>query len=347
MFYRMLQTSQDMLQPMRRVARGGSAILGQVALQHPAFDAVRMMRATLEVFGHAGITHRRPAFALGPIRVGNRLVEIEEEVVASTPFASLLHFRKDVDIRLPRVLVVAPMSGHFATLLRNTVQVLLQDHDVYITDWHNVRDVPLSEGIFGLDEFTDHIIQFLHAIGPGAHVLAVCQPVVAVLAAVSVMAEDRDPYSPRSMSLLAGPIDTRVRPTKVNELANSKPLSWFEKTLIAKVPWRHKGGGRRVYPGALQLTAFMTMNLDRHVKAHHDQFWAVLDGDAGKAGMHRRFYDEYFAVLDLPAEFYLETVRLVFQEYALPKGELVSEFRGQPDMVSTLIASSYIPGDAG
>ena len=323
MFYRMLQTSQDMLQPMRRVARGGSAILGQVALQHPAFDAVRMMRATLEVFGHAGLTHRRPAFALGPIRVGNRLVEIEEEVVASTPFASLLHFRKDVDIRLPRVLVVAPMSGHFATLLRNTVQVLLQDHDVYITDWHNVRDVPLSEGIFGLDEFTDHIIQFLHAIGPGAHVLAVCQPVVAVLAAVSVMAEDRDPYSPRSMSLLAGPIDTRVRPTKVNELANSKPLSWFEKTLIAKVPWRHKGGGRRVYPGALQLTAFMSMNLDRHTQAFRDQFRHLVDGDAVKVEAHRKFYDVYLAVMDLPAEFYLETVHRIFQRHDLPRGEMM------------------------
>jgi poly(3-hydroxybutyrate) depolymerase len=224
--------------------------------------------------------------------------------------------------------VVAPMSGHFATLLRNTVEVLLQDHDVYITDWHNARDVPLADGIFGLDEFTAHVMDFLRAIGPGAHVLAVCQPVVSVLAAVSIMAEDHDPCSPRSMSLLAGPIDTRIKPTKVNELANSKPIEWFEKTLIAKVPWRHKGGGRRVYPGAMQLTAFMTMNLERHIKAHHDQFWSLQDGDVAKASMHRRFYDEYFAVMDLPADFYLETVRTVFQEHSLPLGTLA--WRGRP-----------------
>jgi poly(3-hydroxybutyrate) depolymerase len=220
------------------------------------------------------------------------------------------------------------MSGHFATLLRNTVQVLLQDHDVYITDWHNARDVPLSAGVFGLDEFTAHIMQFLQEMGRGAHVLAVCQPVVAVLAAVAIMAEDRNPYSPRSMSLLAGPIDTRVMPTKVNELAQSKPIEWFEKNLIAKVPWRHKGGGRRVYPGAVQLNAFMAMNMERHIKAHHTQFWNIHDGDAAKAGMFRRFYDEYFAVMDLPADFYLETVRTVFQDHALPLGKLT--FRGRP-----------------
>jgi poly(3-hydroxybutyrate) depolymerase len=328
MIYHMLQASQDLLNPMRRMARGGSGILAQLDLPHPAFFPIRQMRAAMDVFGSAGITHSRPEFAIGPIRVGNRLVAIEEEVVAATPFASLLHFKKDVDIVLPRVLVVAPMSGHFATLLRNTVQVLLQDHDVYITDWHNARDVPLSAGVFGLDEFTAHIMQFLQEMGRGAHVLAVCQPVVAVLAAVAIMAEDRNPFSPRSMSLLAGPIDTRVMPTKVNELAQSKPIEWFEKNLIAEVPWRHKGGGRRVYPGAVQLNAFMAMNMERHVKAHHTQFWNIHDGDAAKAGMFRRFYDEYFAVMDLPADFYLETVRTVFQDHALPLGKLT--FRGRP-----------------
>ena len=327
MIYQMLQATQDLLTPMRRMARGGGGILAGLDMAHPAFFPARQLHAAMAVFGQAGITHARPGFAIGPVRVGNRLVEVEEEVVAATPFASLLHFRKDVDIRLPRVLVVAPMSGHFATLLRNTVQVLLQDHDVYVTDWHNARDVPLSAGVFGLDEFTDHIMQFLQAIGRGAHVLAVCQPVVAVLAAVAIMAEDRNPHSPRSMSLLAGPIDTRVRPTKVNELAQSKPIEWFEKTLIDQVPWRHRGGGRRVYPGAVQLGAFMAMNLDRHIRAHHAQFWNVHDGDAAKAAMHRRFYEEYFAVMDLPAEFYLETVRTVFQEHALPLGRLT--FRGR------------------
>ncbi|MDO9706881.1 polyhydroxyalkanoate depolymerase [Paracraurococcus lichenis] len=328
MIYSMLQASQDLLNPVRRLARGGSGILGRVDGRHPALYPVRPWRAGLEVFGHARITHARPDYAIGPVRVGNRMVEVEEVVVAATPFASLLHFRKDVEIRLPRVLVVAPMSGHFATLLRNTVQVLLQDHDVYITDWHNARDVPLSAGRFGFDEFTAHVMDFLRAIGPGAHVLAVCQPVVAVLAAVAIMAEDHDRCSPRSMSLLAGPIDTRVRPTTVNALARSKPIDWFERTLISNVPWRHRGGGRRVYPGAVQLAAFMTMNLDRHLKAHREQFWALHDGDLAKAMLHRRFYDEYFAVMDLPAEFYLETVSRVFQEHALPLGSLA--WRGRP-----------------
>ncbi|TDH61336.1 polyhydroxyalkanoate depolymerase [Dankookia rubra] len=328
MIYHMLQAAQDLLNPMRRTARGGGGILAGLDGAHPAFSPVRQMRAAMEVFGHAGITHARPAYAIGPVRVGNRLVEVEEEVVAATPFASLLHFRKEAGIRLPRVLVVAPMSGHFATLLRNTVQVLLQDHDVYITDWHNARDVPLAAGPFGLDEFTDHVMQFLQEMGRGAHVLAVCQPVVAVLAAVAIMAEDRNPHSPRSLSLLAGPIDTRVNPTRVNELAQSKPIEWFEKTLIAEVPWRHKGGGRRVYPGAVQVGAFMAMNLERHVGAHHAQFWNLHDGEAAKAAMHRRFYDEYFAVMDLPAEFYLETVRSVFQAHDLPLGKLT--FRGRP-----------------
>ncbi len=328
MIYRMLQASQDILNPMRLMARGTGGILGQADARHPVLDPVRALRATLAVFAEGGITHRRPDFALGPIQVGNRLVEVEEEVVATTPFATLLRFRKDVDTRLPRLLLVAPMSGHFATLLRNTVQVLLQDHDVYVTDWRNARDVPLSAGVFGLDEFTAHVMHFLRAIGPGAHVLAVCQPVVAAMAAVALMAEDHDPCSPRTMSLLAGPIDTRVKPTKVNELAKSKPISWFEKNLIDTVPRRHKGGGRRVYPGAMQLSAFMTMNLDRHIKAHHDQFWNLYDGDAAKADTHRRFYDEYYAVMDLPADFYLETVRIVFQEHLLPLGRLT--WRGRP-----------------
>jgi len=320
MIYDKLQAGADMLDPMRELARAGARLLGTIEARHPALDPLRAWRAAMEVFGHSGVTHAHPGFRIPPIKVGNQVVEIVEEVTLRTPFATLLHFKKDIAQRLPRVLVVAPMSGHFATLLRNTVEVLLQDHDVYITDWHNVRDVPLADGVFGLDEFTDTIMQFLRAIGPGAHVLAVCQPVVAVLSAVAIMAEDHDPCSPRSMALLAGPIDTRVKPTKVNELANGKPIAWFEKNLIGTVPWRHKGAGRRVYPGALQLTAFMAMNLDRHIKAHHDQFWGVYDGETARTAMHRRFYDEYFAVMDLPADFYIETVRSVFQEHDLPRG---------------------------
>ncbi|SDB65999.1 poly(3-hydroxybutyrate) depolymerase [Belnapia rosea] len=328
MIYQMLQTGQDMLTPWRTQARSIAGLLSRLEGRHPAFEAARTLRGTLETFGHAGITHRRPDFGIGPVRVGNRLVEVEERVVAATPFASLLHFRKDVDVRLPRVLVVAPMSGHFSTLLRGTVQVLLQDHDVCITDWHNARDVPVEAGRFGLDEFIEHVMRFIAEIGPGGHVLAVCQPVAAVLAAVALMAEDRNPASPRTMTLMAGPIDTRQHPTEVNMLANTRPIAWFERTLIDRVPWRHPGAGRRVYPGMMQLAAFMAMNLDRHMKAHHHQVWHLADGEVAKAAMHRRFYDEYFAVMDLPAEFFLETVQTIFQEHALPRGRLT--WRGRP-----------------
>ncbi|WP_424813683.1 polyhydroxyalkanoate depolymerase [Roseococcus sp. YIM B11640] len=333
MIYPTLQTSQDILSPMRMMAR---QMGGLIAPWMPApgaphdmlFGGLRALRASLEVFGHAGLLTRRPDYGIGAIRVGNRTVEVEEVAVARTPFASLLHFRKDVATPLPRVLVVAPMSGHFATLLRGTIQVLLQDHDVYITDWHNIRDVPASAGRFGLDEFIDHVMHFQEAIGPGGHVLAVCQPVVAVLAAVALMAEDRHPASPRSMTLLAGPIDARQHPTEVNRLAESRDIGWFKSNLICSVPWRYQGAGRRVYPGALQLSAFMSMNLGRHMKAHHEQFWSLFDGNTAKSEQHRRFYDEYLSVMDLPAEFFLETVKTVFQDHALARGELT--WRGRP-----------------
>lgn len=328
MIYPMLQTGQDILSPLRLQARGLGQLLEGWAHPHPVFGGLRALRAALEVFGHAGLGTARPAYDIAPVRVGNRLVEVHEEAVASTPFATLLRFRKDIDQPLPKLLVVAPMSGHFATLLRGTVHVLLQDHDVYITDWHNARDVPLAAGRFGLDEYIEHIMQFQRAIGPGAHMLAVCQPVVAALAAVALMAEDRDRNSPRSLTLMAGPIDARQNPTDVNRLAESKDIAWFRSNLISEVPWRHRGGGRKVYPGALQLSAFMTMNIGRHMKAHHEQFWSLFDGDAAKAAQHRRFYDEYLAVMDLPAEFFLETVQTVFQDHALAKGELT--WRGRP-----------------
>ena len=323
MIYRALQARQDALAPLRAHAKGMAGWLGPWAGAHPLFDGVRAMRAAAEVFAGFAVTQARPDFGIGPVRVGNQVLEVVEEVVAATPFASLIRFRTEVQTPLPRVLVVAPMSGHFATLLRGTVQVLLQDHDVYITDWHNARDVPLNAGRFGLDEFIEHVMRFQEVVGPGGHVLAVCQPVVAVLSAVALMAEDRNRASPRSVTLMAGPIDARQNPTKVNDLASGQGIEWFERNLIAAVPWRHRGSGRRVYPGALQLSAFMQMNMDRHLKAHQDQFWALFDGDVARAAQHRRFYDEYLAVMDLPAEFFLETVKTVFQDHALAKGEMM------------------------
>jgi len=324
MLYFAYQLQSDVMTPVRAWASmaagsGGAPLLAD----HPA---LRNLTAVYELIARAGLTHTRPPFGIDRVTVGNREVEVKEEAAAVTPFATLLHFKKDIATAQPRVLLAAPLSGHFSTLLRETVRTMLPEHDVYITDWHNARDVPLTAGRFGVDDYTDHIIKFLEIMGPPAHVLAVCQPCVAVLAAVAVMAQTGNPAQPRSMTLMAGPIDTRVNPTKVNELAKKRSIDWFERTLTASVPLRYPGAFRRVYPGFVQLVAFMSMNLDRHVKAHRELYENLANGELEKAAVTKAFYDEYFAVLDLTAEFYLETVRLIFQEHALPLGELT--FRG-------------------
>ncbi|HEX9490466.1 MAG TPA: polyhydroxyalkanoate depolymerase [Stellaceae bacterium] len=289
---------------------------------------LRNLRAAYELIARAGLSHERPAFGIATVKVGNRDIVVREEAAHVTPFGTLLRFAKDIDRAQPRVLLVAPLSGHFATLLRATVETLLPEHDVYITDWHNARDVDRKHGRFGFDEYVEHIMRFLEAMGPGAHVVAVCQPCVQTLAAAAIMAESGNPAVPRSMTLMAGPIDPRVNPTKVNRLATGRPIDWFERNLIAAVPHRYKGGGRRVYPGFVQLAAFMSMNIERHVKAHADLFNHLAKGEDEKARLVKNFYDEYFAVLDLPAEFYLETVQWVFQEFRLARGEL--QWRGRP-----------------
>ena len=326
MLYEMFQAQDDLIGPARAMARLTAGWLGHAPQWVQASYAVRHWNAGLEVFAGSAVTHSRPAFGIDTVIAGNREVAVRERVVHSLPFGDLLRFEKDVDAEQPRVLVVAPLSGHFATLLRGTVQTMLPEHDVYITDWRNARDVPLSAGPFELDDFIEHTMRFMEAIGPGGHVLAVCQPTVGVLAAVALMAEGRNPAQPASMTLMAGPIDTRLNPTKVNALANSKPIEWFEEKLIATVPGRYAGAGRRVYPGFMQLTAFVSMNLDRHVKAFVSQYENLYAGDAEKAEVHRRFYDEYLAVMDLDAAFYLQTVRKIFQEHELPRGVL--KYRG-------------------
>jgi len=321
MLYVAYQAHSDFMVPVRRLA--DLAIKALMPAQSAGTVAfTRNLTAAYELIARAGLSHDRPPFAIDSVMVGNEEVAVHEEAARVTPFGTLLHFKKAIDAAQPRVLLVAPLSGHFATLLRATVRTLLADHDVYITDWHNVRDVPRAKGRFGFDEYIQHVVEFLEAIGPGAHVVAVCQPCVAVLVAAAVMAQDGNPAQPRSMTLMAGPIDTRVNPTKVNELANSKPIEWFEQNLIASVPMRYPGSFRRVYPGFVQLAAFMTMNIERHIKAHRDLYDHLANGDLEKAKATKAFYDEYFAVLDLAAEFYLETVRLVFQEHALGLGKL-------------------------
>jgi poly(3-hydroxybutyrate) depolymerase len=327
MLYQAYQAHSDVMVPVRAWAGRALHVIGGQWVGIADSVMLRNLSAAYELIARAGLTHDRPAFAINDVKVGNREVAVHEHAALSTPFGTLLHFRKDVDTAQPRVLLVAPLSGHFSTLLRGTVRTMLPEHDVYITDWHNVRDVALAHGRFGLDEYVEHLIRFLEAIGPGAHVVAVCQPCVQVLAAAAVMAQTNNAAQPRSMTLMAGPIDPRINPTKVNDLANSRPIEWFERNLIAAVPVRYPGAFRRVYPGFVQLAAFMSMNIERHVKAHRELYDNLANGEHDKAQVTKAFYDEYFAVLDLSAEFYLETVRLVFQEYALPTGKL--EWHGE------------------
>jgi poly(3-hydroxybutyrate) depolymerase len=327
MLYHAYQAQTDLFSPLRLLAQGGSASLW---LQQTEGSLLRKASAAMEVFSRLRLTHTRPAYGIRSVTVGERELAVTEEKVLTLPFGTLLRFRKEEVPGLPHqppVLLVAPLSGHFATLLRETVRTLLQDHDVYISDWHNARDVALRHGPFGLDDYIEHMMRFLRTIGPGAHVVAVCQPCVAALAATALLAEDGDPAQPRSLTLMAGPVDCRVNPTAVNTLATSKPIEWFEKNLISHVPPPHAGYMRRVYPGFVQLSAFLSMNLERHKKSFLDLYQHLVAGDMDKANAIRLFYEEYFAVNDLPAEFYLETVEKVFQTYDLARGELM--YRGR------------------
>jgi poly(3-hydroxybutyrate) depolymerase len=322
MLYQTYQAHADAMNPLRSLAKHSLPVLNLAVAGPTKRAGVRELAAACEVFALAGLTHRRPDFRIDSVQVGELPVRVEERIAYQTAFGTLLHFRKVMRDPGPRVLIVAPMSGHFATLLRDTARTMLADHDVYITDWHNAREVPLIAGRFGLDDYTQHVIDFLGAMGPGASLVAICQPCVAALSAVAIMSEDDHPATPAALVLMAGPIDCRIAPTAVNRLATDRPFEWFEKNLIATVPLRYGGAMRRVYPGFLQLMAFLSMNLERHVNAFRGLYDDIVNNEAEKAQATRNFYEEYFAVADLPAEFYLETVRLVFQEYALPRGEL-------------------------
>ena len=328
MLYSGYQALDDMLAPARF---GAQMALNMRDRMGPVADwpMPRRMFALMDVFQGARLTHKRPEYNINQVRCGNAIVAVREEVMLDLPFGNLLHFAKDdVETEQPRVLLVAPMSGHFSTLLRGTVQTLLRDHDVYITDWKNARDVPLAAGHFGFDDYIDYVITFLQEMGPGAHLLSVCQPCVPAFAAVALMAEDGDAATPRSMTLMGGPIDPGAAPTVVNDLSSERPIDWFERNLITVVPMRYRGAGRRVYPGFLQLSAFMSMNLERHGAQHRELYQLLADGKDAEAARIKSFYNEYFAVLDMTAEFYLETVDRVFQRALLAKGELTH--RGRP-----------------
>ena len=332
MMYQAYQAHTDWMWPLRTLAQMSLPLLKAGSFGWPGLHPHRKLAAAFEVLKLGEVTHKRRPFGIESVVLKGEAIPVSEEAAHVTPFATLLHFKKEFEPALlqPKVLIVAPMSGHFATLLRDTVETALPDHDVYITDWHNARDVPLAAGRFGLDEYTEHLIEFLGVIGPGSHLMAICQPCVSALSAVALMSEDEHPALPASLTLMAGPIDCRISPTEVNKLAMTKGIDWFEKHLVSTVPWRHRGGGRKVYPGFMQLTAFMAMNKERHLNAFKEYYANLADPDEEKlqkAEQTRKFYEEYFAVADLPAEFYLETVSQVFQEYALPQGRL--KFRGR------------------
>jgi polyhydroxyalkanoate depolymerase len=320
MLYEAYQAQQDFFAPWRAGADLFKTAFGETSLGPSANYVFRGLAAGAELVSRAHLIHDRPPYGVHDVTVTGARVPVIEEVALDLPFGNLVRFRKPGITGQPKLLLAAPMAGHFATLLRHTVQTLVADHDVYITDWKSGRDVPLSCGPFGTDEYIDHLIAFLRHIGEGVHAMAVCQPCPSMLAAVAILAEDDDPACPRSLTLMAGPVDTRINPTRVNILANEHPLEWFADNLITAVPRRYPGAYRHVYPGFLQLSAFVTMNLSRHVRAQMDLFGHILKGELGKAEANRKFYDEYFSVADLPAEFYLDTVRKVFQEHHLPRG---------------------------
>jgi poly(3-hydroxybutyrate) depolymerase len=330
MLYWAYELQSNVISPIRLAASGAIGAIG--AFQDTrGRDLMRPMGAACELLTRMTLSHKRPAFGIPSIMTVDGEVPVVEETAMVTPFGTLVHFRKGdaaaSAVSMPKVLVVSPLSGHFATLLRDTVRTLLPDHDVYITDWHNARDIAVSAGPFGFADYVDHVVAFIDAIGARAHVLSVCQPCVQVVAAVALMAQDNHPAQPRSMTLMAGPVDVRASPTKVNELAMGKSLTWFERNLISRVPWMHPGALRRVYPGFVQLSAFMAMNMDRHTKAHADLYRHLVRGEHAEAQAIKSFYDEYFAVLDLPAEFFLETVDFVFQRALLARGELMHRGR--------------------
>lgn len=326
MLYQTYQFHDDFVAPQREAARFALSLLGGRPWGF-ASKTAQQTAALLEMITRFELSHVRPDFGIRPVEVDGRMVEIREEIALDLPFGKLLHFAKDIDQVQPRVLIVAPLSGHFSTLLRGTVQTMLHDHDVYITDWANARDVPLADGAFGVEDYIDYLIRFFETIGPGAHMLAVCQPCVQGLAAVAVMNMDRHPATPLSMTLMAGPIDIRESPTEVNDLAAKQSIEWFEGTVISQVPSRYPGAGRDVYPGFVQLFAFMNMNMDRHRAAHEKMYNCLAAGETEEAEKIKTFYDEYFAVLDLTAEFYLETIDRIFQRAELATGEF--SFRGR------------------
>ena len=304
-----------------------------------------IVASALDVFAHASAPRGKPDFGLDTTIVEGRSVRVVEEVVLRKPFGQLKHFRRQGVKSGPKLLIVAPMSGHYATLLRGTVERMLPGHDVYITDWRDAKLVSLDEGSFDLDDYVDYLVAFLEKIGPGAHMLAVCQPSVPAYAAAALMSADRNPCRPRTLTMMGGPIDTRKAPTEVNIVATQRPYGWFESNVIATVPYLYPGHGRKVYPGFLQLAGFMAMTLGNHLVSHWEMFRHLVQGDGEGAESTKEFYDEYRAVCDMTAEYYLQTVDVVFQRHLLPKGELTHRGRRVDPAAISDVALLAIEGE--
>lgn len=326
MLYQLHELNRAFLNPLTQWAEASSKLFTNPISPLAHAPYAQRIAAGYELLFRLGKDYEKPEFGINSTTINKQVVEIAQTTALIKPFCKLLHFKKVMPekdyakLKQTKVLVVAPLSGHHATLLRDTVKSLLPRHDVYITDWTDARMVPLAEGAFHLHDYIYYVTEFIHLLGADVHVISVCQPTVPVLAAISLMATAKDPLIPKSMTLMGGPIDPRKSPTQVNNLATEKPFSWFENTVIYSVPANYPGHGRKVYPGFLQHTGFVAMNPDRHLQSHWDYYQHLIKGDDESAEQHRKFYDEYNAVLDLPADYYLETIKTVFQEFRLPRG---------------------------
>ncbi len=328
MLYNYYELQRWSLEPMRMAASQALSVLDLPFNPLRPTPVGRITAAALESFEHSTRPRGKPAFGLSHTTIGGHPVKVSEQVIAGDAWCELRRFVRETERPDdPRLLIVAPLSGHYATLLRGTVREFLPDHDVYITDWHDAASVQLMDGDFDLDDYIDHVISYLRLLGPRTHVIAVCQPAVPVLAAIALMSADRDPAAPASMTLIGGPIDTRQGETEVNHFAKRHNLDWFRRNVIHRVPFGRPGFLRPVYPGFLQLAGFLAMNMERHIQAHWQMFLHLVQGDGEPLAAKRAFYDEYQSVMDLPAQFYLQTISAVFQDHLLPRGKLFS--RGQ------------------
>jgi len=345
MIYNAYEMQRSWLAGASALAHSGAEFLTNPANPLAYFGGGEILASALHVFAHASAPRGKPAFGLDHTIVSGKRAAVHEEIVLQKPFGQLKRFVRAGVETGPKLLIVAPMSGHYATLLRGTVERMMPKHDVYITDWRDARNVPLSEGHFDLDDYVDYLIEFLEAIGPGAHVLAVCQPSVPAYAAVAVMSAAKHKCLPKTLTLMGGPIDTRKAPTAVNTLATQRPHSWFANNVIATVPYSYPGAGRKVYPGFLQLAGFMSMNLGNHMMSHWEMFKHLVQGDDESAEATKDFYDEYRSVCDMTAEFYLQTIDVVFQRHALPEGEFMHRGKRVDPKAITNVALLAIEGE--